>query len=427
MAEVFSDRSVLEALLDVEVGLSRAQAEAGVIPPAAADAIARAAHSARFEADRIAAAARASASIVIPLVESLTSQVRALDEAAARYVHWGATSQDILDTAMSLLLMRAREILALDHARVSVALGDLSEHHKGDAMLARTLLQPAAPTTFGLKVAVWFAAERRSWRRLEETAGDAAVLQFGGAAGTLASLGDAGPAVERALARQLGLTAPPAPWQSDRNRIAALVAACGLYCGALGKMARDISLLMQNEVGEVFERGGGSSAMPHKRNPSGCAIVLAAAMRLPGLVAAGMAGLVQEHERAVGGWHAEWPTLAESLQTAASALEAARDVIEGLTVDTARMRANLDATRGAGASERLSMMLAPALGRERAYGLVRHIVARAGAEGISLADAAADEADARGALSPDDLRSLDDPVAGLGQAEHFRQRLLAED
>lgn len=427
MAEVFSDQSVLQALLDVEVALARAQAETGMIPASAVDAIACSARAPHFDAATIAAAARGSASIVVPLVEALTSRVRDVDETAARFVHWGATSQDLLDTAMSLLVLRARETWAQDHARLSAALGDLSERHKGDVMLARTLLQPAAPTTFGLKVATWFAAERRSWRGLDQTAREAAALQFGGAAGTLASLGDAGPAVGGSLARHLGLPAPAVHWQTDRNRIAALVAGCGLYCGALGKMARDVSLLMQVEVGEVSERGGPSSAMPHKRNPAGSAIVLAAATRLPGLVAASLTGLVHEHERGVGGWHAEWPTLADALQTTGSALEASRDVIEGLTVDPARMRANLDAMRGAGVSERLAMLLAPTFGRDRAQALVRDVLTRAAADGLSPADAVGAVPDARDALSAEDLRSLDDPTAYLGQAEPFRQRLLAED
>ena len=189
-------------------------------------------------------------------------------------------------------------------------------------MLGRTLLQPAPPITFGLKVAGWVAALVRGWRRVDSSVDAAAVLQFGGASGTLAALGDRGPAVSRALADDLGLRNPEAPWHTDRDRLAALVSACGVYTATLGKIARDISLLMQDEVGEVAERGGGSSTMPHKRNPAGCAVVLAASTRLPGLVAAFLTGMVQEHERGVGGWHAEWPTLAATVQTTGSALAA---------------------------------------------------------------------------------------------------------
>jgi 3-carboxy-cis,cis-muconate cycloisomerase len=426
LAAIFDDASVLQALLDVEAGLARAQAESGVIPVEAADAIAMAAKVERFDAAEMAQAARPSASIAVPLVEALTAQVRAIDAEAARFVHWGATSQDVVDTAMSLLVHRARGVLGDDHARLGAALRALSDRHRADAMVARTLLQPAVPTTFGLKVAVWFRAQRRSWQRLDDAAREAAVVQLGGAGGTLASLGAAGPAVAQALARQLGLVAPPVPWQSDRDRVAALVAACGLYCGALGKMARDVSLLAQFEVAEAAEGGGGSSAMPHKRNPAGCAIVLAAATRLPGLVASGMAGLVQEHERSVGGWQAEWPILADALQTTGSALEAARDVVEGLTADAGRMRANLQATRGAIVSEWLSMVAARIVGREQARTLTRTVLARV-SDGVTLAMAIDEIPEFCESLTADDRRMLQDPPAYLGQAERFRQRLLEED
>jgi 3-carboxy-cis,cis-muconate cycloisomerase len=426
LAEIFSDPAVLQALLDVEVALARAQAEAGVIPASAADAVARAARAEQFDAGAIADAARRSASVVIPLVEALTERVLAIDQGAARFVHWGATSQDVLDTAMSLLVRRVQGILAADHGRLRTALAGLSELHKADVMLGRTLLQPAVPITFGLKAALWSYGERRSWRRLEQAVQDAAALQFGGAGGTLASLGAAGPAVAGMLARQLGLSQPAAPWQADRDRVAALVAACGLYCGALGKMARDVSLLMQFEVGEAAEAGGGSSAMPHKRNPTGCAIVLAAATRLPGLVASSVAGLVSEHERSVGGWHAEWRLLADALEATGSALDAACTVVEGLTVDTARMRANLDATGGSVTSEWLSMLAGRAVGRADARRLARRVLARV-TDHVSFAMAVAEIPELRDSLSADDLRMLQDPSAYLGQAEQFRRRLLEDD
>jgi 3-carboxy-cis,cis-muconate cycloisomerase len=426
LAAIFDDASVLQALLDVEAGLARAQAESGVIPVEAANAIATAATVERFDAAEMAQAARSSASIAVPLVEALTAQVRAIDGEAARFVHWGATSQDVVDTAMSVLVHRARGVLGDDHARLGAALRALSDRHRADVMVARTLLQPAVPTTFGLKVAVWFRAQRRSWQRLDDAAREAAVVQLGGAGGTLASLGAAGPAVAQALARHLGLVAPPVPWQSDRDRVAALVAACGLYGGALGKMARDVSLLAQFEVAEAAECGGGSSAMPHKRNPAGCAIVLAAATRLPGLVASGMASLVQEHERSVGSWQAEWPILADALQTTGSALEAARDVVEGLTADAGRMRANLQATRGAIVSEWLSMVAARIVGREEARTLTRTVLARV-SDRVTLAMAVDEIPELCESLTADDRRMLQDPSAYLGQAELFRQRLLEED
>jgi 3-carboxy-cis,cis-muconate cycloisomerase len=288
-------------------------------------------------------------------------------------------------------------------------------------MVGRTLLQPAPPITFGLKVAGWFAGERRSWRRLTAAHEATAVVQLGGASGTLASLGDRGLEVAGQLARALGLSAPPAPWHTDRDRLAALVAACGLYTGALGKIARDVALLMQAEVGEAFEPGGRSSTMPHKRNPAGAAIVLAAATRLPGLVAAMLSSLPNEHERAVGGWQAEWPTVADALQTTGSALEATAEIVEGLEVDTTRMRANLDAVGGAVLAERLVLRAGAALGRERAHTLVRAALARGG----SIAEAIASDPELGAVLRDDDLRA--DVSAYLGQAEAMRRRLLEAD
>ena len=279
---VFSDTSIVQAMLDVEAALARAEAKAGVIPKDAAEAIGRAATARDFDAATLVREARASGTIAVPLVAVLTERVRAFNVDAARFVHWGATSQDIVDTALVLLINRASASLAADHARLSSALRTVSDRHAGDVMLGRTLLQPAPPTTFGLKAAGWLAGASRGWSRFKHARHEACVLQFGGASGTLAALGDRGLVVADALARELGLPAPDAPWHAYRDRLAALVAACGIYTGVLGKMARDVSLLMQSEVGEAAEPGGGSSTMPHKQNPVGCAIALAAATRMPG-------------------------------------------------------------------------------------------------------------------------------------------------
>ena len=427
LAEVFGDASVLQTLLDVEAALARAEAGLGVIPAQAAASIGRAAVAGYFDAEAIAREAQASATIVIPLVAALTARVEARDPEAARYVHWGATSQDVIDTAMSLLIDRACAAIARDHAALVAALRTLAETHAGTVMLGRTLLQPAPPITFGLKVAVWYAGMGRSWTRLQHARREAAVLQFGGASGTLAALGDRGPAVADALARELGMPAPAAPWHTSRERLAALVSACALYAGSLGKVARDVSLLMQFEVGEAHETGGGSSTMPHKQNPSGCVRTLAAAARLPGLAATALAGLVQEHERAVGAWQAEWPVVAEALQATGAAAEALLGVIVGLGVDPARMRANLDATRGAVLGERVLLLATPTLGRSRAQALVKDAIAAAKANGEPLAAAVRNIPELARAVSDTDLRALDDPATYLGSAETLRRRLLAGD
>jgi 3-carboxy-cis,cis-muconate cycloisomerase len=425
MSEIFGDASALQALLDVEAALARTQAALGVIPADEAGTIVRTAGAGGFDADALARGARTSATIVIPLVAALRARVEAIDASAACYVHWGATSQDISDTAMSRLIDRAGAALARDHAALAGQLRALSDDHAETVMLGRTLLQPATPITFGLKAAGWYAALCRSWARLDQARRDAVRLQFGGATGTLAALGDRGPEVADALARDLALPSADTPWHTARDRPVALVASCAIYAGVLGKIARDISLLMQFEVGEARETGGGSSAMPHKQNPSGCARALAAAARLPGLAATAIAGLVQEHERSVGAWQAEWPVMAEALQATGAALEAMRDVIAGLTIDPARMRANLDATRGSVFAERVMLAATPVLGHARSRALLEEVLAEAQADGRTLADVVQSQAELAQAVPADVLSTLDDPDAYLGAARTLRQRLLA--
>jgi 3-carboxy-cis,cis-muconate cycloisomerase len=361
LSRVFSDNSVLQAMLDFEAALARAEARAGVIPASAAAAIADAARADGFDTAALARQALRAGTPAIPLVRMLTERVRDRDAAAAGFVHWGATSQDVVDTALVLLLKQCRTVLAADHDRVLRGLRRLSGEHANTVMLGRTLLQPAPPVTFGLKAAGWFAAIRRGWARVASRFDEALYLQFGGASGTLAALGDRGLAVSEALGEELGLKCPDAPWHGHRDRLAALMAALSIYTASLGKMALDIALLMQYEVGEAAEPGGdgrgGSSSMPHKRNPTACMLAIAASKRVPGLLANFVAGMVQEHERAVGGWQAEWTTVQGIVQSAGVALESMAEVAEGLTVDPSRMRANIEATHGAIFSERAKLML----------------------------------------------------------------------
>ncbi len=424
LAEVFSDRSILQAMLDFEAALARAEATAGVIPARAADAIAAAARAEDFDAEGIARETRDSGTVSIPLVQALTARVQAADAASARFVHFGATSQDVADSAMVLTLRRAHALLAVDHARLELTLRELSDRHARTVMLGRTLLQPAPPITFGLKVAGWVAALGRGWKRLDAAVADAAQLQFGGASGTLAALGDRGLTVSAMLASNLGLGTPEAPWHAHRDRLATLVAAMGIYTATLGKIARDITLLMQDEVGEAAEPGGGSSSMPHKRNPAACARVLAASTRLPGLVAAFLTGMAQEHERSVGGWHAEWPTIAAGVQTTGSALEAMAGLAAGLSVDPDRMRANIERTNGAIFAERAMMLLTPALGREPANRLVTEALATSRETGASFREALMRAPDVVRVIPADELRTIDVPEDYLGVAETLRERLL---
>lgn len=362
ISRIFSDESLLGAMLDFEAALAQAAAATGLIPQEAAAVIRRAAAPARFDMAELTRQALRAGTPVIPLVNMLTAETHALDESAARFVHWGATSQDVADTALVLKLGECRQVLESDHQRLLDALRKLSETHASTVMLGRTLLQPAPPVTFGLKAAGWHASLRRGWRRCAACFDEAACLEFGGASGTLAALGGNGLAAGERLARALGLKLPGAPWHAHRDRLAALMAAVAIYVGSLGKMALDIALLMQFEVGEAAEPGGegrgGSSTMPHKRNPTACMLALAAAKRTPGLVSDFLAGMVQEQERAVGGWQNDWNLVHQLMQAAGVALESMREVAEGLVVDPGRMRANIQATGGSIFAERARFELA---------------------------------------------------------------------
>jgi 3-carboxy-cis,cis-muconate cycloisomerase len=421
LAEIFSDASILQAMLDFEAALARAEARTGVIPQSAADTITRLAQAEAFDAAQCAQLARQSlraGTMSIPLVKALTDRVRAADPESAKFVHWGATSQDVADTAMVLLLRHASAILAADHVRILAALRRLSDRHASTVMLGRTLLQPAPPITLGLKVAGWFAALKRSWARLEAAFAETMIVELGGASGTLAALGEHGLAVRAALAQELHLQNPDAPWHAHRDRLAAVICACGTYTGSLAKMARDVSLLMQSEVGEAAEPGadgrGGSSTMPHKRNPTGCAMTLAAANRVPGLVASFLFGMAQEHERAAGGWQAEWATISRVIEDTGLALASMTEVAEGLSVDASRMRANIDATGGLIFAERAMMLLAPRIGRDAAHKLLEEATRHA-----KLVEVLSHH------LSPEEIRELNIPESYLGSAETFRRQLLA--
>jgi 3-carboxy-cis,cis-muconate cycloisomerase len=429
LADLFSDDSLLQAMLDFEVALARAEARAGLVPQAAADAIRSAAKAAHFDSAALAGETLRAGTPGIPLAKALTRRVQAADAEAARFVHWGATSQDVADTALILLLKRSQPILAADLSRLEEALRRLSEQHQHTVMLGRTLMQAAPPVTFGLKAAGWLAAIRRGRVRLEAAYAESLVLQFGGASGTLAALGGEGLAVGRAMAEDLGLGFPDAPWHTHRDRLAALIAACGVLTGSLGKMARDVSLLMQGEVAEAAEPGGegrgGSSTMPQKRNPIASSLALAAANRVPGLVAAFLSSMVQEHERGVGGWQAEWPTVAATIQATGLAIASMAEAAEGLDVDSARMRQDIDATRGAVFAERAAMLLSSALGRDVARKILEEATRRSAADGRRLAEVLAEIPEVTRVLDSKVLRDLEKPEEYLGVADALRKRLVS--
>ncbi|MFF1374781.1 3-carboxy-cis,cis-muconate cycloisomerase [Streptomyces sp. NPDC058308] len=423
-ADATSDSAFLEALLAVEAALTRAQASVGLAPAAAATAVTEAAADlGRYDVEDIALRAREGGNPVIPLVAELTAAVPA---EAAPYVHRGATSQDILDTALMLLSARTLDLILADLARAERALARLARAHRDTVLPGRTLTQHAVPTTFGLKTAGWRSLVLDGRDRVLVVRGGLPV-QLGGAAGTLASFGSYGgtdsaaePLV-RAFARELALGAPPLPWHTLRTPVADLGSALAVTTGALGKTAADVLTLSRTEIAEVSEgSGGGSSAMPHKANPVRATLIAAAARRAPALAATLYGSLAAEDERPAGAWHAEWEPLRDLLRLAGGAARDAAELAEGLRVHPAAMREHLDLTGGLIVSERLAAELTPLLGRARAKELLTRAAGRARAEGRPLAETLADEP----ALQDIDLTELTDPTHYTGLAGVLTDRAL---
>jgi 3-carboxy-cis,cis-muconate cycloisomerase len=430
MRNIFSDLAGVQGMLDFEAALARAEAKTGVIPQDAADVIASQCRAELFDLELLADAAAGAGITAIPLVKALTRLVAEQDANAARYVHWGATSQDAMDTGLVLQLRNAIDNIDGGLAKLADALAALAAKHKMTALAGRTWMQQAVPVTLGLKAAGWLSAIGRHCERMRELRPRVLVLQFGGAAGTLASLGTQGLEVAAALAEELQLDLPDMPWHAQRDRVAEAATVVGLLTGSLGKMARDISLLMQTEVAETFEPSGenrgGSSTMPHKRNPVSCAIALAAATRIPGLVSTMLAAMVQEHERGLGGWHAEWETLPEIFTLASGALDHMTRVAAGLEVDAASMRRNLDITQGLILAEAVTMALANHLGKEAAHQLVEAACRDAVREKKHLRDVLAADQRVSKHLPKADLDRLFDPAQYTGLAAKLVERALAQ-
>ncbi|HKA90329.1 MAG TPA: 3-carboxy-cis,cis-muconate cycloisomerase [Haliangiales bacterium] len=427
MRRVLSDRGRLQGMLYFEAALARAQARAGLVPGAAVGPIESQCRAELYDLEELARATALAGNTAIPVVKALTERVARSDADASRWVHWGATSQDAMDTGLMLQLRDAAALLDADLARVADALARLALAHKRTLMAGRTLLLQAQPITFGLKAAAWLDAVERDRARLREWRARGLAVQLGGAVGTLAALGPSGMSIAAALAEELGLACPVLPWHAQRDRVAEAATTLGLLVGTLGKIARDLALMMQTEVGEAFEPDqpgrGGSSSLPHKRNPVGCATVLAAAARVPALVSIMLSAMVQEHERGLGDWHAEWDTLPEICALAGGATAQLAHVLEHLEVDAGRMRRNLDATGGQIYAGTVAASLAPHVGALPAQRLVADGCRRAVAEGRHLRDVLRDVAEVRAHVP--DLDRLFDPAHAIGLAEAEVDRVLA--
>jgi len=429
MNDIWSPRATLQRMLDVEAALARASAAHHVIPETAVQAIEAACHADQLDADALARDAALGGNLAIPLVKQLTARVKAADAEASKYVHWGATSQDIIDTATVLQLRDTFNLLDSGLQATCDAIAKLAATHRATPMIGRTWLQQALPITLGLKFAQWLDALLRHRERLDALRARALVLQFGGAAGTLASLRDAAPQVTQALAQELGLTVPTLPWHTQRDRIAESASFFGMLIGTLGKIARDVSLQMQTEIDELAEPAasgkGGSSTMPHKRNPVGCAAVLTAATRAPGLVATVFAGMVQEHERALGGWQAEWDALPDLARLAGGALANIEQIAAGLNVNEPRLAANLDVTHGLILGEAVMLALGDSIGRMDAHHLVERASKAAIRDGQTLFDVLSADAAVTQHLSVERLKQLLDPAQYVGQAHAYVDAALA--
>jgi 3-carboxy-cis,cis-muconate cycloisomerase len=397
-----------------------------VIPQAAADAIAASCRSDLYDATAIWREAAVAGTPAIPLVRVLTERV---DADARRYVHWGATSQDAVDTALMLQMRDGLRILCGDLLSLCVGCASLAERHRHTLIAGRTLLQQALPITFGLKAARWLALALRQARELRERQARSLAIQLGGAAGTLAALGDAGIRVAELLAEELGLPAPDLPWHAERDRVASVAASLGITAGAMSKIAGDIILLAQTEVGEAAEAAapgkGGSSAMPQKRNPVDATLALAAARLAIGQAPVMLSAMAQEHERAAGAWQAEWSALPDLFRTTAGDVAHVRDAVRGLQIDADRMRANLDLGGGLLMSESLMVALARHIGRPDAQPLVQAAASRAQTQGLNLRQAALDDTQIRALLSPEEIDRALDPAGYLGCADSFVDRALA--
>ena len=429
MRAVFCDVARVSRMLEFEAALAQAEAGVGVIPQSAADAIAAQCNVERFDVTGIASAAWSAGNLAIPLVAALTRNVAAANPEAKGYVHWGATSQDVIDTGLVLQLRDALTLIDADLAHLAHSLASHARRHARTVLAGRTWLMHALPVTLGVKLAAIVSALDRHRDRLGRARKHDLVLQFGGAAGTLASLYDKGLAIAQVLGQRLALDVPDIPWHTERDRLCNIASTLGMLAATLGKLARDLSLLGQTEVGEAFEPAapgrGGSSTMPQKRNPVGAAIAIAAAVRVPGLVATMLSAAVQEHERGLGNWPAEWETLPQIAMLTGGALRAVVEVVDGIEIDAARMRANLDLTKGQIYAEAVQMALAPTLGRDAAHSLVAGACRRAAAGGVHLRDILLADPAVRGALDHEAIDRLFDPSRYLGESSAFIERALA--
>ena len=427
--EAVSGRAWLQAMLEAEAALATAEARVGLIPHEAAAAIVSCCEAARFDPEELGRRGRAAGNPVPPLAKALTAAVSEVSEEAARHVHKGATSQDIVDTAAMLVTRRALDLVLAELEGISRACARLAEEHRGTVMAGRTLLQQALPTTFGLKAAGWLVSVLEVSRRLSDLRDRGLAAQLGGASGTLASLGWPGVLVLGEFARELGLAEPTVPWHTDRTRMAELGGSLSLVAGVLGKISLDVILMAQTEVGEVTEPAGegrgGSSTLPHKRNPILSVTAAANTRRVQAHAQTLYGAMAGEHERAAGAWHAEWEALSEALALTGGAAAAVREATEGLEVYPEKMRQNLEETGGILMAENVSTAVADRLGRLEAHEIVREAARRSAEGGRPFREELLAEPALRKRLSAEEIDAALDPTYFLGSTGTFIDRALS--
>lgn len=426
MSGIFNGRTLVQRMLDFEAALARAQVSAGMMPAAAGEEIKAKCRVDLFDVDALFREGAESGTLAGPLVNRLTDLVGG---EAKKFVHWGTTTQDVVDTAVMLQIKAGLDLLIGRLLEIGATCATLAERHRRTIMAGRTFLQHAVPITFGLKAARWLGLATRLVRKLRTLRTESLAVQLGGAAGTLAGMGDPGIRVMELLAEELGLGKPDLPWHTERDRIGEVAAALGVVSGGMGKIATDIALLSQIEVGEVSTGGpaakGRSSTMPHKRNPVEVAAAAASARLAIGMVPVILSSGVQEHERAAGAWQAEWQAVPDVFRFTAAAVEWVNRALANLQVDVERMRANLEHTRGQIMAEALTMALASRLGRPEAYRIVQRASDRAVQTGKSLHETAAADEEIRKAIPPERLERVFDASGYLGSTDAFIDRALA--
>jgi len=426
MRRVWSDENRTQKYLDVEAALARVQGRLGLIPAEAAEEIVRHCSIGQIDMDKLRQQTERIGYPVLGVVSQLNALCR---DGLGEYCHWGATTQDITDTATVLQMREALELIEADLAAISAALAELARRYRDTPMAGRSNLQQAVPVSFGYKMAGLLSAIERHRERLAQLRPRLLVGELAGAAGTLASLEKGAMETQEALMRELGLGQPVIAWHTIRDCVAEVGVFLGLLGGTLGKLSMDVKLLMQTEVGEVFEPfahgRGSSSTMPQKRNPISSCYIHGAISVVRQHAAALMDAMVADHERSTGPWQIEWIVLPEAFCLIAGALRQSRALVEGLEVDASRMRANLDLTNGLIASEAVMMGLGPHLGRERAHDIVYDLCRDAIAQNRPLVDLLADNAEITRHLDRAALERLCDPANYLGLSGEMVDRVLA--